>query len=137
MMLFSLAPVERSQLVQAARDAAKRAYAPYSKFRVGAAVLTREGNIFSGGNIENASYGLTMCAERVAIYAAMAQEGAENIEIKALAVFNDKASPCSPCGACRQVIFEFGPEALVLFQGPEGIRELRGKDLLPQGFRLP
>ncbi len=133
----NLSLAERSQLLQAAKDAVKRAYSPYSKFRVGAAVLTKRGNIFSGCNIENSSYGLTICAERVAIFSAVAKEGGENMEIQALAVFNEDASPCSPCGACRQVIFEFGPDATVLFQGRDGMVEARETELLPEGFRLP
>lgn len=128
---------ELSNLLSVAKDAAKRAYAPYSKFRVGAAVLTKKGNIFSGCNIENSSYGLTVCAERVAIFSAIAQEGGEDMEIRALAVFCEGNALCSPCGACRQVIYEFGRNAIVLFQGRNGMQEARITQLLPEGFRLP
>ncbi|MGP8051433.1 MAG: cytidine deaminase [Desulfobaccales bacterium] len=134
---MDLSSVERSKLLSVAKEALKRAYAPYSKFRVGAAVLTKKGNIFSGCNIENSSYGLTVCAERVAIFSAIAQEGGENMEIRALAVFCEQNSLCSPCGACRQVIYEFGPNAIVLFQGRNGMQEARITELLPEGFCLP
>lgn len=127
---------ERAKLLAVAKDAVKRAYAPYSKFRLGAAVLTKNGNIFSGCNIENSSYGLTVCAERVAIFSAIAQEG-EDMEIQALAISGEQNSPCSPCGACRQVIFEFGRDAIVLFQGRNGMEEARITELLPKGFCLP
>ncbi len=123
----------RSKLLKAAQEAIKHAYAPYSNFRVGAAVLTEKGNIFSGGNVENASYGLTICAERAAIFAAVAAEGAD-MKIRGLAVFTESGAPCAPCGACRQVIWEFGPQAWVFFQGPDGLRETRITELLPEGF---
>jgi len=132
----SLSANERTQLLQGALDAVKRAYAPYSNFRVGAAILTEKGNMFSGCNVENASYGLTMCAERAAIFSAVAKEGGDNLKIRALAVVNEHGSACSPCGACRQVIFEFGPEAIVLFQGRDGVEETHTNELLPKGFRL-
>jgi len=132
-----LSSAERSKLLAVAKDAVKRAYAPYSKFRVGAAVLTKKGNIFSGCNIENSSYGLTVCAERVAIFSAIAQEGGEDMEIQALAISCEQNSLCSPCGACRQVIYEFGRDAIVLFQGRNGMEEARIRELLPKGFCLP
>lgn len=97
----------------------KNAYAPYSRFRVGAALLTGKGEMFSGCNVENASYGVTNCAERTAIFAAVAQSG-PHLNIRAIAVVNDQGVPCSPCGACRQVIYEFGPQAAVVFNGPKG-----------------
>jgi cytidine deaminase len=124
------------RLVDAAREAVCRAYAPYSRLRVGAAVLTRTGQIYPGVNVENASYGLTVCAERAAIFAAVAQEGPE-MRLKALAVVSDQPGPCSPCGACRQVIFEFGPDALVIFQGQNGLEEVAIARLLPASFSLP
>jgi cytidine deaminase len=124
------------RLVDAAREAVCRAYAPYSRLRLGAAVLTAKGNIYTGVNVENASYGLTICAERAAIFAAVAQEG-PGMRLKALAVVSDQPGPCPPCGACRQVIFEFGPEALVIFQGPDGLEEVPIAQLLPASFSLP
>lgn len=97
-------------LLDAARDASTRAYAPYSRFHVGAAVLADDGRIFASANIENASYGLTSCAERNAIFAAV-YAGARRIV--AIAIHTPTERAVSPCGACRQVIYEFGPEALV------------------------
>lgn len=124
---------ERAQLLKAARDGVKRAYAPYSNFRVGAAVLTEKGSLVTGCNVENASYGLTVCAERAVIVSAVAQEGAD-MRIKAIAVVNDSGSDCPPCGACRQVIFEFGPDAIVIFQSHGGVEEMHILELLPKGF---
>ncbi|OUL28510.1 cytidine deaminase [Nostoc sp. 106C] len=126
---------ERNLLLQAAQEARKQAYVPYSNFRIGAAILTRKGNIFTGCNIENASYSLTICAERVAVSAAIAQEGSDNFTINAIAVVTDRKIFCSPCGACRQVILEFGEEAVVLFQGHEGVVvEMLICELLPYSF---
>jgi len=125
----------RERLLQAARSAMEHAYAPYSDFRVGAALLTENGEIFVGCNVENASYGMTNCAERTAIFSAVAKVGPK-FNIEAIAVVNDKGVPCSPCGACRQVIYEFGPEAIVFFQSAKGWKEAPITDLLPEGFRL-
>lgn len=99
------------RLVKSARAAARKAYAPYSKFRVGAAVLAGSGKIFSGANVENASFGLCNCAERTAVFTALA---AGEREIKAVAIYTPTAAPTSPCGACRQVINEFGPTAVIV-----------------------
>jgi cytidine deaminase len=125
----------RKRLLEAARRAMKNAYAPYSKFKVGAALLTTTGKVFAGCNVENASYGMSNCAERTAIFSAVAQLGPK-MEIRAIAVANNHNAPCSPCGACRQVIYEFGPEAVVYFQGASGPKELPITGLLPHGFRL-
>jgi len=125
----------RERLIQAARRAAENAYAPYSHFYVGAAILTGNGEIFSGCNVENASYGMTNCAERTAIFSAIANSGPK-LEIRAVAVVNTKDVPCAPCGACRQVIYEFGPEAIIFFPAAEGWKEARITELLPEGFRL-
>ena len=111
------------------------AHAPYSNFRVGTALLTARGEVFSGCNVENASYGLTNCAERTAIFTAVAQSGPK-LRIRAIAVVNDQAVPCAPCGACRQVIYEFGPDAMVLFQNSEGWKQSHITELLPEGFRF-
>ena len=102
----------------------KQAFAPYSQFKVGAAILTSKGEVFSGCNVENASYGLSNCAERTfaMIFAAIAQSGL-GLNIRAVAVVNDQEVPCSPCGACRQVIYEFGPNATVYFQSAKGWKE--------------
>src|SRR5258708_1721818 len=130
-----LSTEQRERLLQAARLAMKHAYAPYSHFKVGAALLTAKGQLFSGCNVENASYGLTTCAERTAIFAAVAKAG-PGLDIQSIAVVNDQGVPCSPCGACRQVIFEFGPEATVVFQSARGWKESLITELLPEGFRL-
>lgn len=126
---------ERSLLLERAREAVTLAYAPYSRFRVGAAVLTEKGNIFTGVNVENASYGLTICAERAAIFAAVGGEGPE-MRLKALAVVCEQPGPCPPCGACRQVIWEFGPDAVIFFPGPDGLEEAPIAHLLPGAFSL-
>jgi cytidine deaminase len=99
------------RLETAARAVAKSSYSPYSKFRVGAAVLADSGKIYAGTNIENASYGLCMCAERTAIFAAAS---AGDRALKAVVVYTPTGTPTMPCGACRQVINEFGPDALVV-----------------------
>jgi cytidine deaminase len=130
-----LSQEQRQRLLQSAREAMQRAYAPYSHFKVGAALLTSEGRIFSGCNVENASYGLTNCAERTAIFSAVVQTG-PGLSIKAMVVLNDQEAPCSPCGACRQVIYEFGPDAIVVFPTASGLKELSIAELLPEGFRL-
>ena len=113
----------------------RHAYAPYSHFKVGAAVLTASGEIFNGCNVENASYGLTNCAERTAIFSAVAQRGPA-LKIRAMAIVNDQNVACSPCGACRQVIYEFGPDAIIIFPSASGWKEAAISELLPEGFRL-
>jgi cytidine deaminase len=125
----------RERLLRSARAAMKNAYAPFSKFRVGAAILTSAGKVFVGCNVENSSYGMTNCAERTAIFSAIAKDGPE-LEIHAVAVVNDHGVPCSPCGACRQVIYEFGPHAVVFYEGKKGPKQSIITDLLPEGFRL-
>jgi len=126
---------EQERLLQAAQAAAKKAHAPYSKFHVGAALLTESGEIVAGCNVENASYGLTMCAERATIFAAVARFGPD-VRIRSILVVNGDAAPCSPCGACRQVIYEFGQEATVIFKASSGWTSQAITDLLPYGFRL-
>ncbi len=135
MSLTSLAVEQQEYMLSAARAAFQNAYAPYSHFRVGAAVLTYRDSLYQGCNVENASYGLTICAERAAIFAAVAAEGSE-MKIRAIAVCTDRDQPCAPCGACRQVIFEFGPSAVVLFRGHSGPEQTTISNLLPEGFRL-
>lgn len=119
-------------LTTAARRAAKASYSPYSHFRVGAAVLTGRGKVFTGCNVENASYGLCNCAERTAIFSAVA---AGETEIKAVAVYTPTQSVTAPCGACRQVMNEFGPDALVVSvcDSDERIETTVGQ-LLPASF---
>jgi cytidine deaminase len=126
---------QRQRLVRLARAAMKHAYAPYSQFRVGAAVLLSDGRFFTGCNVENASYGLTICAERNAIFCAVANSSGKP-EIVAAAVVNHRGVPCSPCGACRQVLAEFGPRAVVWYPGANGIVERTMQELLVDGFTL-
>jgi cytidine deaminase len=101
------------KLQSAAKQAAGRAYAPYSKFTVGAAILTDSGKIYSGCNVENASYGLTNCAERTAIFNAVAA-GEKKLRLRCVVVYTPTKTATAPCGACRQVIYEFGPQARVV-----------------------
>ena len=133
--MAELSASEQNRLLEAAAAAQRRAYAPYSKFFVGAAVLPESGNVYTGCNVENASYGLTNCAERTAIFSAVAAEGPQ-VKVRAVAVTNAQNVPCSPCGACRQVIYEFGPQATVVFQGQKGFVSMSAGDLLPSGFTL-
>ena len=131
----TLASEQQEKMLVAARAAFKNAHAPYSNFRVGSAILTERGVLYSGCNVENASYGLTCCAERNAIFAAVAAEGS-GMRIMAVAVATERDGPCAPCGACRQVIYEFGPDALILFRGQSGTEQMAITKLLPEGFRL-
>ncbi|MDQ5977929.1 MAG: cytidine deaminase [Verrucomicrobiota bacterium] len=113
-------PAQLKKLQTVAKAAAVKAYAPYSKFRVGAAVLTESGKIFSGCNVENASYGLCNCAERTAIFSAVA---AGERKFKCVVVYTPTKTATAPCGACRQVIYEFGPKIRVysFCNGPDRI----------------
>ncbi len=120
-------------LIEAARQARERAYAPYSHFPVGAALLSASGQVWSGCNVENASYGLSICAERVALFTAVA---AGQRDLVALAVIADTPGPVSPCGACRQVLAEFNPEMQVILANLKGdVRVTTVQDLLPGAFR--
>jgi cytidine deaminase len=134
-MPIALSPDQQEQMLSAARAAFKNAHAPYSNFKVGASILTESGKHYSGCNVENASYGLTICAERNAIFAAVAAEGT-GMRIQAVAVATERDVPCAPCGACRQVIYEFGPDAIILFRGHSGTEQMAITKLLPEGFRL-
>lgn len=123
---------DREALVAAAGEALERAYAPYSGFQVGAALLTDDGSRFTGANVENASYGLSMCAERTAVFHAVAQ-GVRRLRAVAVVASNDE--PTWPCGACRQVLYEFGPDLVVISEGKGGRREERSlAELLPEAF---
>lgn len=126
--------IEKRNLVDQALRVKELSYAPYSKFRVGSAILGKDGRIFVGCNVENASYGLTICAERVALFNAISN-GCR--DFKAIAIVGDTESYLSPCGACRQVLLEFGENILVIMARPDGNyieRDL--KDLIPFAFRL-
>lgn len=127
------ASLDDAELLSRARAVRSRAYAPYSGFRVGAVVLTDTGKVFEAANVENAAYPLSACAEANAVRA-MACSGGRH-EIVAVAVVGDGESAVTPCGACRQVIFEFGPEATILASGDGGkplITTIR--ELLPSAF---
>ncbi|MFD0943559.1 cytidine deaminase [Savagea faecisuis] len=125
--------MEKKQLMELAKEAREHAYVPYSQFKVGAAVLTKDGRTFTGCNIENSSYPLTNCAERTAIFKAVS-EGAT--EIEAIAVIGNTTGPISPCGACRQVMIEFSdantPVYLTNLQGE--VEETTVSALLPGAF---
>jgi cytidine deaminase len=123
----------QARLLRAARTAAKNAYAPFSKLKVGAAVLTANGHVYSGCNVENSSYGLTICAERVAILKAVS---AGEREIKAVLVYADTTRLTPPCGACLQVINEFGENPEIVLSNGRTTKTHRLRDLLPLGFRL-
>ncbi|HMS09972.1 MAG TPA: cytidine deaminase [Pyrinomonadaceae bacterium] len=120
------------KLLSAARECREHAFAPFSGFRVGAAVEAEDGTIFAGCNVESASYGLTMCAERVAIFSAVA---AGRKRIKRISVVAESDELTAPCGACRQVIWEFGGDIPVLIMNTNGeLVERQMSDLLPMAF---
>lgn len=120
--------MERDEWVQAAWEVRDAAYAPYSKFAVGAALVAEDGRVFRGCNVENVSFGLTQCAERVAVGNAVT---AGVRKFREIVVVADTAVPISPCGACRQVLAEFGVEMVVLVNRKERL-EFRLEDLLPR-----
>ena len=131
---MSISESEYERLADAARLGAAHAYCPYSHFRVGAAVLTDDRRIAWGGNVENASYGLTICAERNAVFQAVTQS-ARPTAILAVVIYTPTPEPTAPCGACRQVINEFGPDAEVrsICDGPLELH-LHLHELLPAAF---
>jgi cytidine deaminase len=119
-------------LAEAALRAREFAHAPFSKFRVGAAVEAEDGRVFTGCNVENATYGLTVCAERVAVFKAIS-EGAR--QFRRVAIAADTERPTPPCGACRQILWEFCGDVEVVLANPRGVTEtLRLRDLLPRPF---
>lgn len=124
---------DEAALLAIASEMREHAYAPYSGFRVGAALLAADDRVFVGANIENAAYGPTICAERVAMPLAIV-DGAR--DFVAIAVVGDGDGPCTPCGICRQVLFEFAPDLVVLAGGGDAsvARYVLGADLLPDGF---
>lgn len=123
--------MDAKELMKMAIEARQNAYAPYSHFAVGAALLAESGKVYTGCNIENASYGLTCCAERNAIFAAV---GAGERRFKMLAVAADSPEPVAPCGACRQVIAEFGIPLVVMGNLKEATKTMTAEKLLPYGF---
>lgn len=127
------------ELISAARSAARIAYAPYSRYAVGAALLTASGEIVTGCNVENASYGLAICAERNAVFAARARGllDPRTAPLAAVAIHAEQSPVAWPCGACRQVLHEFAAPALpVLVDGPGGTTETTLGELLPRAFKL-
>ena len=131
-MVDSLKETEIIMLIGAAREARNNAYAPYSRFAVGAAALGADGKVYTGCNVENASYGLANCAERTAVFKAVS-EG--NREFRAVAIYADTDQFCSPCGACRQVMSEFGRDLIVIQANNNGQYIINTiEELLPGGF---
>ncbi|KXL54486.1 cytidine deaminase [Anaerotignum neopropionicum] len=125
--------MENQELVVLAKEAMKKAYAPYSKFKVGAALLAKDGTVFLGCNVENASFGATICAERTAVTKAISQ-GVR--EFEKIAIVASSEEYAAPCGICRQVMYEFMPEGEVILDSQaEGIKVMKLKELLPMGFR--
>jgi cytidine deaminase len=128
----ALAPDDRA-LVRAARAVRAHAHAPYSRFKVGAALRRRDGRVFAGCNVENASLGGSICAERGAVMGAVAA-GMRRGELDAIAIYTGDARSTPPCGMCLQVLVEFGPRARILLAGPRRLRQVRLADLLPEPF---
>ena len=130
-----LRETERARLRELAAKAAEQAYAPYSRFRVGAALLLEDGAVVTGCNVENCSYRLTSCAEQGAIARAVAEWG-PGIRVRAVAVANLNGAASMPCGACRQTLSEFGEDGMVvLYPGEDGPEEMTLGELLPHAFR--
>lgn len=125
--------MEATKLMEEAKKARENAYVPYSKFKVGAALLTKDGKVYHGCNIENAAYSMCNCAERTAIFSAYA---VRDTEFTALAVVADTDRPCSPCGACRQVIAELCPKDMIVYlTNLKGdVQEITVEQLLPGAF---
>ena len=122
-------------LIEKAKEALENAYAPYSNFKVGACALFESGNIYTGCNVENASYGLSLCAERNALSCAKAS--GETTKLTAIAVVSETMQLCTPCGACRQWIFEFSQDAKVIVENADkSLKVFEIKELLPYGFNL-
>ncbi|MFO0801529.1 MAG: cytidine deaminase [Gemmataceae bacterium] len=120
------------RLVAAAREARERAFAPFSKFRVGAALEAEDGTVITGCNVESASYGLTMCAERVAIFKAVSEGKTRIVRV---AIVTDAKTLTSPCGACRQLLWEFAPDADVILANLAGVsKRWAMPELLPDAF---
>ena len=123
--------MEDKDLIAAAKKYRENAYAPYSKFKVGAAVLTKKGNIYGGCNIENSSFPITNCAERTAIFKAVS-EGEQ--EFAAIALIADTPGPCSPCGACRQVMVEFKIPRIIMANMKGDVKVVTLEEIMPYAF---
>ena len=136
MVLTSLSRAALDDLLREATRAAERSYSPYSGFRVGAALRLADGSVVIGTNVENVSFGLTICAERAALVRAVSEYG-PGIRIAAIAVANLNGAASPPCGACRQMLSEFAaPEAPVVFPAAVGTTTMRFDELLPLGFEM-
>lgn len=126
--------MDNTQLIKLAQEAAKKAYAPYSGFNVGAALLCKSGNVYTGCNVENSSYGASNCAERTAVFKAVSEGEREFVKI---AIVSEKGGLTFPCGICRQVLSEFMPNGrIVLYSDEHGIKEFALNELLPYAFKL-
>jgi cytidine deaminase len=126
--------VDLAHIIEAASAASYRAYAPYSNFRVGAAILTVGGAVYAGCNVENASYGLAICAERNAAARMIDAANVDDRKIRLVAVVSPESAPCFPCGACRQVLREFGCEEVVVLDASGAIERYPFHALLPHAF---
>lgn len=132
---MSFTDEERDSLIEAARTAAGNAYAPFSGFRVGAALITEDGAIHAGANVENTSYSLSMCAERVALYSAVSAGAGRPVNMAVVALGEDgRELDAPPCGACRQALFEFAPEMAVTYRRSGETMTRRLAELLPDPF---
>ncbi len=123
----------KNHLIEKAKEVSRKAYAPYSNYKVGAALLTKSGKVYTGCNIENSSYGLTNCAERTAVFKAVS-EG--EMEFEEMVIYADSSNLPAPCGACRQVLSEFGPELKITIISNKEQLETSISELLPLGFKL-
>ena len=126
--------MDDERLIDRAREGMERSYSPYSGYRVGAALLTGDGSVVTACNVENVSYGLTVCAERAAVIRAIAEGKREFV---AIAIATDGSAAVAPCGACRQVLAEFSPDLRVVSEGLEVRRTWSLRDLLPDPFEAP
>ncbi len=122
-------------LVSRAREVCLNAYAPYSGYRVGAALVSEAGRLYSGCNVENVSYGLSVCAERNAVAQAISAEGPK-MRIREILVLNRDETFCTPCGVCRQVLYEFGPHATLFFRRGDAWQRMTISQLLPETFEF-
>ena len=126
--------MDLARVIEAARTASLRAYAPYSGIRVGAAVLTDAGALHVGCNVENASYGLSMCAERNAVAVMVAHTDPDERRLRLVVIVSPDSAPCFPCGACRQILCEFGCEEVVVLDGSGNVGRYPLDALLPHAF---
>lgn len=126
--------MDEQRIIRLLEDAKEKALAIYSKFRVSAVLVTKDGQLVTGINIESSSYGLTICAERVALFKALS-EG--HREFERIYIMTDSEKPCPPCGACRQVLFDFAPDLVVIMYSNDGQKRTQSllEDLIPHAFR--